>query len=169
MRKKDTKGFTLIELLVVIAIVGILASVVIASVNTSRKKSKDAFILRTLQEMRTLLALEFDSSTNYQSLNFSAWVPISTDCDSKFVGVSLSNQEKLIKMCNDIVNASEASSSGEYRFTIYAEWPHTTYSIMAFFPYKRQFICMGSSYKFSYIDSISAPLWPNEPGCYNNP
>lgn len=169
MRKKDTKGFTLIELLVVIAIVGILASVVIASVNTSRKKSKDAFILRTLQEMRTLLALEFDSSTNYQSLNFSGWVPLSTDCDSKFVGVSSPNQEKLIKMCNDIVNASEASSFGEYRFTIYANWPHTTYSIMAFLPFKQQFICMGSSYKFSYLPSISASGWTLLPGCYDNP
>lgn len=41
---KKQSGFTLIELLVVIAIIGILSSVVLASVSNSRQKAKDASV-----------------------------------------------------------------------------------------------------------------------------
>lgn len=48
---KQEKAFTLIELLVVIAIIGILATVVIASLNSAREKAR---IAKTIQEFREI-------------------------------------------------------------------------------------------------------------------
>jgi prepilin-type N-terminal cleavage/methylation domain-containing protein len=62
---KLSKGFTLIELLVVIAIIGILSSVVLASMNSARKKSRDSRRQQDLKGLATALELSFDSAGAY--------------------------------------------------------------------------------------------------------
>lgn len=59
-KKSREKGFTLIELLVVIAIIGVLASIVMASLNTARKKSRDARRLTDIKQIQLALELYFD-------------------------------------------------------------------------------------------------------------
>ncbi len=56
------RGFTLIELLVVIAIIGILSSVVLASLNTARNKGNDAAVKSNLDNLRAQAALYYDDN-----------------------------------------------------------------------------------------------------------
>ena len=62
MYLKRNKGFTLIELLVVIAIIGILSSVVLASLNTAREKSRDAKRISDIKQIQLALELYADSN-----------------------------------------------------------------------------------------------------------
>ena len=65
--KKTQKGFTLIELLVVIAIIGILSSVVLASLSTARQKSRDAKRISDIGQVQLALELFFDAKQSYPS------------------------------------------------------------------------------------------------------
>jgi len=66
-KKSSARGFTLIELLVVIAIIGILSSVVLASLNDARKKSRDAKRIADVKQLQLALELYFDSNGTYPS------------------------------------------------------------------------------------------------------
>lgn len=59
------EGFTLIELLVVIAIIGLLASIVLASLGTARQRSRDARRLADVKSIRTALELYYGTCAGY--------------------------------------------------------------------------------------------------------
>lgn len=61
-------GFTLIELLVVISIIGVLSSVVLASVNTARMKARDAAVKQLALQMRNVYELEYSNTGTYSGL-----------------------------------------------------------------------------------------------------
>lgn len=62
--QRNQHAFTLIELLVVIAIIGILSSVILASVNTARKRARDARRQEDVKSMQAALELYYDGPGN---------------------------------------------------------------------------------------------------------
>lgn len=65
MQRNYKRGFTLIELLVVIAIIGILASIVLASLDSARKKGRDARRLADIKQIQLALELYYDANGSY--------------------------------------------------------------------------------------------------------
>lgn len=92
----NTKGFTLIELLVVISIIGLLGSIVLASLNSARSKSRDAVRISSFKEIQKGLELYYSDTGSYPNLNaacsvssndaYSSWTCWSTLLASKYIG-----------------------------------------------------------------------------------
>ncbi len=66
--KKNNKGFTLIELLVVIAIIGILASIILVSLNTAREKGKDSSAIGSFSAIRSQAEIFLTDNNVYTGL-----------------------------------------------------------------------------------------------------
>jgi len=62
---KKSKGFTLIELLVVIAIIGILATIVLVSLNSARSKARDTKKVADLRQIQLVLEMYYNDNSAY--------------------------------------------------------------------------------------------------------
>ncbi|MDP2593520.1 MAG: type II secretion system protein [bacterium] len=117
----NKKGFTLIELLVVISIIGLLSSVVLASLNSAREKARDAKRISEIREIQKALELYYDDRGYYP---FTSWVGShQTAWETGALGTAL--EPYLPTMPVDPVNSSDISTgyatSGNYNYSYYSE------------------------------------------------
>jgi len=86
MKSSFKKGFTLIELLVVIAVIGILAAVILASLNSARAKARDVRRISDIRTIQTALEMHYADNGRYpssdSSCNTYTTVPNASWCNS---------------------------------------------------------------------------------------
>ena len=119
------KGFTLIELLVVVAIIGVLASVVLASLNTARSKGGDAAIKANLSNIRSQAEILYDTWGNYAVDATPTYFALNqctntgTGADTLFSNPTIWNQIKAAYDAGAGVTSTRCfSSSGAYAVAV---------------------------------------------------
>ena len=90
--KNTKRGFSLIELLVVIAIIGILSGIVLASLTSSREKSRDGKRVAEITEATKALELYFDIYKTYPSTTPENVIFANAGCASPSPGTDVALQ-----------------------------------------------------------------------------
>ena len=111
MKFSQKKGFTLIELLVVVAIIGVLASVVLGSLNDARAKARDARRDADIKSIQNQLELYYIDNGKYptegwRDSNASTWGTLET-----LLGVNLPRDP-----INDATGSSRNSTALVYSY-----------------------------------------------------
>jgi|SRR3989344_3637148 len=69
-RLRRTQAFTLIELLVVISVIGLLASVILVSLNSARQKARVSKRITDLAQIRKALEFYYDDNGSYPNTDY---------------------------------------------------------------------------------------------------
>lgn len=109
------KGFTLIELLVVISIIGLLSSIVLASLNSARMKARDARRLQDMSQIQKALALYYDKYGQYPDSDFQGCGGWETPGDGDFITPLTTNSF----FSRDLSDPNNNHSCGNYMYYRY--------------------------------------------------
>lgn len=119
-----TKGFTLIELLVVIAIIGILSSVVLASLTTARTRGQAASVQSQLSNMRAQAELYYSTNGNDYGASVAA------TCDTLVAGANIfgTDTNSLKALVNGVIAVVSTPAK------VYCSSTGTTWAVAAIDP-----------------------------------
>ena len=186
--KQTNKAFTLIELLVVISIIGLLSSIVFASLNTAREKSRLSGIKQEMVELRNALELNYNTISGYSNLDSfdlapppeglisGVWMNVENDCDIAYGPASANvlagetiGTAQILPICKRLVIlANKTGDPGRGTLVVKGDVPNNKYSITVIsYSYDNNIYCMGSSgVSFAATTPFDAGATP---GCYANP
>ncbi len=110
----------MIELLVVIAIIGILATVVIASLNGARDKAKSAAIKSEARQLFNLAMEHYAETGDFSTfVSTNNWIKGDAQsgasaygCSSRIINTAI-NRDKAIEICNSITSKLPTNTSGD--------------------------------------------------------
>ena len=138
------KGFTLMELLIVVAIIGILSSIVLASLNAARMKSRDAKRYSDIKQIQTALELYYNENGRYPT---TAWISSNAATWQTFLGSALG-----MNLPVDPTNTAtgQATTAGVYTYSYYS----------------RAYGCEGQWYMIVYrLEGDSTPVSQGVQSC----
>ncbi len=128
---KKSRGFTLIELLVVIAIIGILSSVVLASLTTARTRGQSASVQSQLANMRAQAELYY--STNSNSYGPTHAEDACTSASADLFGTGNNSLKNLVDgVANVVTRAKTACSASATAWAVAAVDPSVSAGTSAF-------------------------------------